>query len=61
MGHGVKTVDTKATRIWFCTAGYLVLLAAHHPEVFKDHTHLVIDEIHEEVSTQIYYAILQKT
>ena len=47
MGHGVKTVDTKATRIWFCTAGYLVLLAAHHPEVFQDHTHLIIDEIHE--------------
>jgi HrpA-like RNA helicase len=47
MGHGVKTVDTCSTRIWFCTAGYLVLVAAHHPEIFRDHTHLIIDEIHE--------------
>ncbi len=47
MGHGVKTVDTPSTRIWFCTAGYLVLVAAHHPEIFRDHTHLIIDEIHE--------------
>ena len=47
MGHGVKTIDTKSTRIWFCTAGYLVLVAAHHPEIFRDHTHLIIDEIHE--------------
>jgi HrpA-like RNA helicase len=24
-----------------------VRLAAHHPDNFKDHTHLVIDEVHE--------------
>jgi hypothetical protein len=46
MGHGVKQ-DHANTQIWFCTAGYLVLIASHHPEIFKEHTHLIIDEIHE--------------
>ena len=31
----------------YCTTGYLVRLIAHHPAAFKDHTHLVIDEVHE--------------
>ncbi|KAK3232905.1 hypothetical protein CYMTET_56764 [Cymbomonas tetramitiformis] len=55
LGHGVKDEDA-ATRLWYCTAGYLVQLAAHLPEeansarnhgVFARLTHLVIDEVHE--------------
>ena len=26
---------------------YLKLLSAHNPKIFKTHTHLIIDEIHE--------------
>ena len=64
MGHGVK-VETEKTRIWFCTAGYLVLLASHHPNVFQTHTHLIIDEIHErsvdtDLLCYIVKGILQK-
>jgi hypothetical protein len=44
LGHGMRT-ETPATRIWFVTTGYLVRLLAHHPEIFNDHTHLVIDEV----------------
>ena len=46
MGHGVRD-ESPGTRIWFCTAGYLVRIAAHHPETFHNHSHLIIDEIHE--------------
>ena len=46
LGNGVRD-ETSHTRIWYCTAGYLCRLAAHHPEAFKHHTHLIIDEIHE--------------
>ena len=44
MGHGVRD-ESPGTRIWFCTAGYLVRIAAHHPETFHNHSHLIIDEI----------------
>ena len=27
------------------TTGYLVRLLAHHPAVFDQHTHLIIDEV----------------
>ena len=46
MGHGVRD-DTDQTCIHFVTTGYLVRLVAHHPESFNDHTHLIIDEVHE--------------
>lgn len=46
MGHGER-IESKHTRIWFCTSGYVVQLIAHHPEVFAQHTHLIIDEVHE--------------
>ena len=46
MGHGEKD-ESRGTRIWFVTTGYLVRLIAHHPEVLQDHTHLIIDEVHE--------------
>jgi hypothetical protein len=52
LGHGMRT-ETAATRIWFVTTGYLVRLLAHHPEIFNDHTHLVIDE----VSYYYYYTL----
>lgn len=46
LGHGVRK-ETRRTRYWYCTVGYLVRLLAHHPEAFASHTHLVIDEVHE--------------
>ena len=33
MGHGER-METRSTRIWFCTSGYVVQLIAHHPEIF---------------------------
>jgi HrpA-like RNA helicase len=53
LGHGMRD-ETPSTRIWFVTTGYLVRLLAHHPETLRDHTHLVIDEVHERsVDTDI--------
>ena len=46
MGHGVRD-EFDGTCIHFVTTGYLVRLVAHHPETFEDHTHLIIDEVHE--------------
>jgi ATP-dependent RNA helicase DHX57 len=46
MGHGVRD-ESDGTCIHFVTTGYLVRLVAHHPETFSDHTHLIIDEVHE--------------
>eukprot|EP01036_Dinobryon_divergens_P034678 gene34678-44844_t len=46
MGHGVRDEDSQ-TRIFFVTTGYLVRLIAHHPGAFDDHTHIIIDEVHE--------------
>eukprot|EP01044_Picomonas_judraskeda_P002805 COSAG03_NODE_213_length_10549_cov_7.843349_2_plen_1370_part_00 len=46
MGHGVREESNK-TRLWYVTTGYLVRLASHRPESFKDHDYLIIDEVHE--------------
>ncbi|CAM9262140.1 unnamed protein product, partial [Phaeothamnion confervicola] len=46
MGHGMRDEGPK-TRLWFVTTGYLVRLMAHHPEAFDNHTHLIVDEVHE--------------
>lgn len=46
MGHGVRE-EAQDTVIHFVTTGYLVRLLAHHPDVFRQHTHLIIDEVHE--------------
>ena len=46
MGHGVRDDDPR-TRVWFVTTGYLVRLLANNPNAFSDHTHLIIDEVHE--------------
>jgi HrpA-like RNA helicase len=46
MGHGIRD-DSEDTQICFVTTGYLVRLMAHHPEAFRHHTHLIIDEVHE--------------
>ena len=46
MGHGVKD-EHDDTDVFFVTTGYIVRLLAFHPEFFDDHTHLIIDEVHE--------------
>lgn len=46
MGHGVRD-DFHETRITLVTTGYLAKLAAHQPGYFHNHTHLIIDEVHE--------------
>ena len=46
MGHGVRDEHSE-TRVFFVTTGYLVRLIAHQPAAFNNHTHLVIDEVHE--------------
>ncbi len=45
-GHGFRN-DSTDTQILFCTAGYLLRLLSHNRGQFKDHTHLIIDEVHE--------------
>ena len=53
LGFGV--IDQyRETRCHFCTTGYLTRLLAFHPEAFDNHTHLIIDEVHERsVDTDI--------
>jgi siroheme synthase (precorrin-2 oxidase/ferrochelatase) len=46
MGHGVRD-ETDKSCIYFVTTGYLVRLLAHHPEQFINHSHIIIDEVHE--------------
>eukprot|EP00603_Paraphysomonas_imperforata_P009533 CAMPEP_0114465236 /NCGR_PEP_ID=MMETSP0104-20121206/8383_1 /TAXON_ID=37642 ORGANISM="Paraphysomonas imperforata, Strain PA2" /NCGR_SAMPLE_ID=MMETSP0104 /ASSEMBLY_ACC=CAM_ASM_000202 /LENGTH=1658 /DNA_ID=CAMNT_0001638425 /DNA_START=38 /DNA_END=5014 /DNA_ORIENTATION=+ len=46
MGHGIKE-EKDETKIFFVTTGYLVRLLAHRPSFFDDHSHLIIDEVHE--------------
>lgn len=46
MGHGIKD-ENDETNIFFVTTGYLVRLLAFKPEAFKNHTHIIIDEVHE--------------
>ena len=47
LGHGVRDEAAGKARVIFVTCGYLVRLVAHHPERLADHTHVVIDEVHE--------------
>lgn len=44
MGHGEREYESKETRAWFVTTGYLVRLLANMPERFNDVSHLIIDE-----------------
>ena len=46
MGHDTRD-ETSETTLWFVTTGYLVRYLAHHPEAFNNHTHLIVDEVHE--------------
>ena len=43
MGHGVKEYDSKDTRAWFVTTGYLVRYLANNPDRFQSISHLVIE------------------
>ena len=44
VGHGIREYETKDTRAWFVTTGYVVRLLANHPSWFDTHSHLIIDE-----------------
>jgi len=46
MGYGVRD-ETRETRLYYVTTGYLVQLVAHRSEAIKTITHIVIDEVHE--------------
>ena len=59
MGNGVKD-ETHETVIHFVTTGYLVKLAACHPQNFHNHTHLVIDEVHERTVDSDMICMLAK-
>jgi HrpA-like RNA helicase len=54
MGHGVREYETRHTRAWFVTTGYLVRRLVSDPSTFDSVTHLIIDEVHERsVDTDI--------
>ena len=59
MGNGVKD-ETRETVIHFVTTGYLVKLAACYPQNFHNHTHLVIDEVHERTVDSDMICMLAK-
>ena len=46
VGNGVKD-ESNETVIHFATCGYMLRLMAHHPSYFAEHTHIIIDEVHE--------------
>ena len=46
MGDDVKD-EFDETVIHFVTCGYILKLMAHQPEYFSQHTHIIIDEVHE--------------
>jgi HrpA-like RNA helicase len=46
MGHGVRE-ECRDTQVYFVTTGYLVRLLAHNPDAMRNHTHIIIDEVHE--------------
>lgn len=46
MGHGVRD-EYPETLITIATTGHMLKMAAFRPEYFRDHTHLIIDEVHE--------------
>lgn len=45
MGGGVRE-ESRKTRVWLMTTGYLVRLASSSPESFRAHSHVIIDECH---------------
>ncbi|KAH8071535.1 hypothetical protein JL720_11420 [Aureococcus anophagefferens] len=60
LGHGERN-ETKRTRLWFCTTGYLVRLVASYPGALANHTHLIIDEVHERsVDTEILVLLARR-
>ena len=46
MGDDVKD-ESSETVIHFVTCGYILKLMAHHPGYFSEHTHIIVDEVHE--------------
>ena len=44
MGHGVREYETKFTRAWFVTTGYLVRAMANNMSSLRDLSHIIIDE-----------------
>ncbi|KAK7233905.1 hypothetical protein SO694_001030101 [Aureococcus anophagefferens] len=56
--HGERN-ETKRTRLWFCTTGYLVRLVASYPGALAN-THLIIDEVHGRASTTEILVLLAR-
>lgn len=46
MGHGVRE-ESPDTKVFFVTTGYLVRLLAHKSDAMRNHTHIIVDEVHE--------------
>jgi hypothetical protein len=46
LGGGIKD-ESEDALIHFVTSGYLVKLIGHFPDALRDHTHLIIDDVHE--------------
>ena len=47
MGGGKRSSEKSFPNICYSTTGYLVLWLTHHADRLNNHTHLVIDEVHE--------------
>ncbi len=47
MGHGVREYESKQTKAWFVTTGYLVRVLANDLGRFNTVSHLIVDEVHE--------------
>ena len=59
LGFGERD-ESRKTRLWFCSTGYLVRLVAAHPQALKTHTHVIVDEVHERsVDTEILCLLLR--
>ena len=60
LGFGERD-ESRKTRLWFCSTGYLVRLVAAHPQALKTHTHIIVDEVHERsVDTEILCLLLRR-
>ena len=60
MGNGVKD-ENEETVIQFATCGYMLRLMSHHPTYFSEHTHIIIDEVHERsVETDMLCMVTRK-